>query len=233
MTTPRKVLRVLITHEKSGVIRREFRKLGHDAYSCDLVTSDDNSPHHLQMDAFAAIRRKGAWDLVISHPVCRFLANSGALRLYIGGKKSNGLDFDRWRSMHDGAEDFRRLFFIGEYLGPLCVENPVMHGHAMDHILGPGAFEDVIWQTIQPNQFGDDASKRTVLWLRGLPKLRIDPTWAFPPRIVNGRKRWSNQTDSGQNKLAPSADRAAKRAQTYQGIAKQMAIQWSEYLLSK
>lgn len=79
-------------------------------------------------------------------------------------------------------------------------------------------------QTIQPYQFGDDASKRTCLWLRGLPPLK--PTGYFPPRIVNGKKRWSNQTDSGQNKLTPSADRGQLRAVTYPGVAEAMAEQW-------
>jgi len=80
-------------------------------------------------------------------------------------------------------------------------------------------------QIIQPWQFGDDASKATCLWLRGLPLLK--PTKIIAPRLVNGRPRWGNQTDSGQNKLPPSTDRATLRSITYPGIAAAMADQWS------
>jgi hypothetical protein len=81
-------------------------------------------------------------------------------------------------------------------------------------------------QTIQPHQFGHDASKATCLWLKGLPLLT--PTKHIAPRLVDGRKRWGNQTDSGQNKLPPSADRWKIRSETYQGIADAMANQWSK-----
>jgi hypothetical protein len=79
-------------------------------------------------------------------------------------------------------------------------------------------------QYIQPHQFGEDASKKTGLWLKNLPKLV--PTQQIAPRIVGGKKRWANQTDSGQNRLGPSEDRWKKRSQTYQGIADAMAEQW-------
>jgi hypothetical protein len=81
-------------------------------------------------------------------------------------------------------------------------------------------------QTIQPYQFGDDASKRTCLWLKGLPNLI--GTEYVEPREVGGEKYWSNQTDSGQNKLPPSKDRAKIRSKTYPGVAKSMAIQWTK-----
>lgn len=277
-------LNVLITHECSGASRRAWRALGHSAWSCDLLpAADGETTHHLKMDAIAAMRRgcpkvsvRGfvngpsgivfeKWDLVITHHVCRYLANSGALRLYKGGKKCNGLDIDRWAKMRDGAEDFRRQFLIGEYQGPLCAENPVMHCHAREMIDAEGIAEangvTITRQTIQPYQFGDDASKATQLWLRSLPDLTLPPKSAwFPPRAVCpkchaveqgapdlveralttgciecGAKclpRWSNQTDSRQNKLAPSESRAAVRAVTYPGIARAMAEQWSTYLLS-
>ena len=79
-------------------------------------------------------------------------------------------------------------------------------------------------QTIQPYQFGDNASKRTCLWLKGLPKLQT--TEYVTPRIVNGKERWSNQTDSGQNRLSPSENRDEIRSKTYPGIALAMADQW-------
>lgn len=83
-------------------------------------------------------------------------------------------------------------------------------------------------QIIQPYDFGHDASKKTCLWLRDLPLLQ--PTKYVEPRIVEGKKRWSNQCDSGQNKLGPSDDRWKKRSETYSGIADAMAKQWGYYL---
>jgi len=83
-------------------------------------------------------------------------------------------------------------------------------------------------QIIQPYDFGHDASKATCLWLKGLPKLI--QTQHVEPRIVGGKKRWANQTDSGQNKLAPSKDRWKLRSTTYQGIAEAMAAQWSAHI---
>lgn len=248
-----RALNVLITHECSGQSRRAWRALGHSAWSCDLLPATDGERRfHIVGDGIEAMRRgrptDGApWDLVITHHVCRYLANSGSLRLYKGGKMANGRDPDRWEKMRAGAMDFRSQFFVDEYRGPLAAENPVMHGHAMELIGEVGAQK----QIIQPYQFGDDASKGTVLWLRDLPPLV--PTEYFPPRLVcrcgwvyakgdnecancgapctSARPRWGNQTDSGQNKLPPSADRAHKRAVTYTGIARAMAAQWSEFLL--
>lgn len=237
-------LNVLITHECSGVVCREFRALGHSAWSCDIVTrTDGNTIHHILGDGIQAMRRgrptDGApWNLVITHHICRYLANSGSLRLYKGGKKANGVDMDRWRKMAEGANDFRRQFLVGEYRGPLCAENPVMHRHAREVIDIEGIAEvdgrPVNIQTIQPYMFNDDASKATQLWLRDLPPLVIPPRseWCPPRMVISGRPRWSNQTANGQNKLGPSATRAATRAITYPGIAAAMAEQWSAYILA-
>ena len=85
-------------------------------------------------------------------------------------------------------------------------------------------------QVIQPYEYGHDASKATCLWLKGLPPLR--PTQWVSPRIVNGKKRWGNQTDTGQNKLGPSEDRWKIRSYTYPGIATAMAEQWSRVIES-
>jgi hypothetical protein len=242
-----KRLRILIACERSGVIRRAFRALGHDAWSCDLHAADDSQEWHVQSDALrllsegVGVPHAGAhylkkdsppWHLVITHPPCTRLALSGALRLYRDGKKANGRDASKWEDMVTGAKFFRAFFDL--FHGPLCAENPTMHGHALDLILPlPG----VTRQTIQPHEFGDDASKATVLWLRRLPVLMPshvsqDFFAAEPPapRIVGGLPRYANQTDSGQNKLAPSPTRAAARAVTYAGVAQAMAQQWGEFL---
>jgi hypothetical protein len=97
----------------------------------------------------------------------------------------------------------------------IAIENPI--GCISTRIRKPD-------QIIQPYDFGENASKQTCLWLKNLPQLK--PTAYYPPRVVNGKKRWGNQTDSGQNKLTPSDDRWAKRSITYQGIADAMAEQW-------
>jgi hypothetical protein len=97
----------------------------------------------------------------------------------------------------------------------IAIENPI--GCISTKIRKPD-------QIIKPYQFGHDASKNTCLWLKGLPLLR--PTQLVEPRLVNGKPRWANQTDSGQNKLTPSPDRWKIRSETYTGIAKAMAEQW-------
>jgi hypothetical protein len=99
----------------------------------------------------------------------------------------------------------------------ICIENPV--SVISTRIRKPD-------QTVQPYQFGHDASKRTCLWLKGLAPLVLNPADYVQPRMVAGRPRWANQTDSGQNKLGPSADRWQVRSKTYTGIAQAMAEQW-------
>jgi hypothetical protein len=114
-------------------------------------------------------------------------------------------------------------FFMALYNAPckyVAAENPV--GIMSSIFRKPD-------QIIQPYEYGDNASKKTCLWLKGLPKLQ--PTDYTPPRIVNGANRWANQTDSGQNRLGPSEGRAKERAKTYQGIADAMAKQWGDFLL--
>lgn len=213
--------RILIACEESQTVCEQFILLGHDAISCDVQPGRKGLPHHQgYLEDFIGSGRE--WDLIIGHPPCTRLANSGVLRLYKGGKKANGIDPVKWEEMLAGVAFFNMIW--KRECPRICCENPIMHGHAKKHI-GPHA------QTIQPYQFGEDASKATCLWLKGLPPLQS--TGQFPPRYVDGKPRWSNQTDSGQNKLAPTkdpADRQRERSVTYLGIAKAMAQQWSEAL---
>lgn len=142
------------------------------------------------------------WDLMIAHPPCTHLAVSGAHRF--AGKQ------------REQAESLRFVKMLLDANVPhIALENPV--GVISSRIRKPE-------QIIQPYDFGDDASKRTCLWLKNLAPLW--PTRYVEPRIVNGAKRWANQTDSGQNRLTPSPDRWARRSVTYQGIADAMAEQW-------
>jgi hypothetical protein len=202
-------VKVLIGCERSGVMRRAFRTLGHEAYSCDLHPADDNSPFHFQCDVFEVIERY--WDLAIFHPECTFLTVAGLFR-----NKGN----PERQAKTDKALDFvRRL--LAAPIPRVALENPI--SCISTKIRKPD-------QIIQPYQFGDDASKATCLWLKGLPKLVIDPALRVAGRIVNGKERWANQTDSGQNRLGPSPDRAKKRSQTYPGIANACAVQWSRLI---
>ena len=228
-------MNVLVACECSGIVRDAFRANGHNAWSCDLKPSEDGSAYHIDTDIFLVIsgpargintitgdRSPTTWELLIAHPPCTYLCNSGALHLYYKGKdgrRTRQKDTSRWSDMNEGALFFKRLLNCG--IKRIALENPVMHGHAIDVI---GSECD---QTIQPYEFGDDASKRTCLWLRNLPLLKkLDRGLWFPPRFVNGKPRWSNQTDGGQNKLTPGPNRQADRARTYKGIARQMADQW-------
>jgi len=199
-------MRVLIACEYSGAVRDAFKAQGHYAMSCDLLDTDVEGLHY-KGDVFDIIN--DGWDLMIAHPPCTYLCSSGL----------------HWNKRVEGraqqTED--ALEFVGKLLNAnipsIALENPI--GCISTRIRKPD-------QTIQPWQFGHDASKATCLWLRNLPLLK--PTELVEPRIVNGKKRWANQTDSGQNRLAPSADRWKIRSATYQGIADAMAKQWGDYL---
>lgn len=141
----------------------------------------------------------------LSSPVCTYLAASGI------HWTSRGLrDADLTR---EALDTVRRVFALP--VARLCLENPV--GLISSQIGRPT-------QIVQPYDYGEDASKKTALWLRGLPKLR--PTQYLEPRLVNGKPRWGNQTDSGQNALPPADTRWKTRSRTYPGIAEAMARQW-------
>ena len=205
-------MRVIIACEYSGRVREAFRKLGHDAWSCDLLSAEDGSPYHYQCDIRDVLRR--GWDLMIAHPDCTYLCSSGlhwnARGVLVDGRPRQELT--------EEALDFVRLLMAAP-IPRIAIENPI--GCIGTRIRKAD-------QIIQPYEFGEDASKKTCLWLKGLTLLR--PTRRVPGRIVthNGKlvERWANQTDSGQNKLPPSADRWKARARTYQGWADAFAAQW-------
>ena len=196
-------MRVLIACESSGAVRDAFRARGHFAMSCDLLPSEQPGPHH-QGDVRELLGQE--WDLLIAHPPCTYLSVSGR------HWTTRGL---RDPKLTEDALDFVRLF-MNAPIERVAIENPV--SVISSRIRKPD-------QIIQPYQFGHDASKKTCLWLKGLPLLK--PTQMVEPRIVNGKQRWGNQTDSGQNKLPPSKDRWKLRSKTYKGIADAMAAQWS------
>ncbi len=200
-------MRVLIACEFSGTVRDAFLRRGHYALSCDLLPCESQSSgDHYQGDVRDILN--DGWDLMIAHPPCTYLCSSGLH----WNKRRPGR-----QALTDEALDFVRLL-LDAPIPRIALENPV--GCISTQIRRPD-------QTIQPYEFGHDASKKTCLWLKNLPPLY--PTAFVEPRMVNGRPRWGNQTDSGQNKLPPSADRWAIRSETYTGIAEAMANQWGTY----
>jgi len=196
-------MNVLVACEFSGVVRDAFRRLGYNAWSCDLLPAPGA---HIVGDALdISYNPFYEWDLMVAHPPCTYLCSSGL--------HWNKRDTKRQQLTEDALQFVTKL--MDAPIDKICVENPV--GCISSRIRKPD-------QYIQPYEFGHDASKKTGLWLKGLTLLQ--PTLYIEPRIVDGKKRWSNQTDSGQNKLAPSKDRWKLRSVTYQGIADAMAQQW-------
>jgi hypothetical protein len=214
-------VRVLVACEMSGRVREAFRKKGHDAWSCDILPSLDDSQYHVVGDARTLL--DNGWDLLIAHPPCTYLCNSGVRWLHNQYHGNDQAEFDtefyRVMARHKNMWDARALFmsFWESSIPKICIENPVPHKYAELPKYS---------QTIQPYQFGEDASKRTCLWLKGLPL--ITPTQLVSPSKPgkNGKLVYANQTPSGQNKEGPSDQRGALRSLTYQGIAAAFADQW-------
>jgi hypothetical protein len=229
-------MRVLVACEFSGTVRRAFVDRGHIAVSCDLLPAQDGAPwgdkhspigNHYQGDV-RDLLRPGWWDLLIAHPTCTRLCNSGAHWLHRRAL---------WDELSEAVAFFR--LFLDAPVDHICVENPLPHMYARSHMWGGEGFQTMgknkpYAQIIQPWQYGADASKATCLWLKRLPRLRpLPPALQAKPRyvLVNGKRlpRWSNQTDSGQNVLSPGAMRGYDRARTYPGVARAMARHWSEW----
>jgi hypothetical protein len=203
-------MKILLACEESQALTIKFREKGHEAYSCDLQPTSGWHPEwHLQTDVIPMLKHD--WDMVIAFPPCTHLAVSGAAwfkKKQEDGRQQQGIDF---------FMEFTKL----DHVPKVAIENPV--GIMSRHYRKPD-------QIIQPYDFGDDASKKTCLWLKGLPNLI--PTEYFPPRIVETKegkmvKRWGNQcTNYGHDKTAPSPTRGKHRSKTYEGIAKAIVNQW-------
>lgn len=208
-------MKVLVACEYSGIVRDAFTAYGHVATSCDLLPTESAGKHY-EGDVRDILY--DGWDLMIAHPDCTYLTVSAEWAYkeppyHQKVKPETLVGAARCRAREE-ALDFVRLL-LDAPIEQIALENPV------------GKIGTAIRkadQYIQPYEYGHDASKKTGLWLKNLPVLI--PTEYIEPRIVNGKKRWGNQTDSGQNKLSPSKDRWKDRAKTYYGIADAMARQW-------
>lgn len=196
-------MKVLVACEFSQTVCNAFRDKGHDAWSCDLLETLGNPKYHIQGDVFDIL--DDGWDLMIAHPPCTYLSSSGL--------HWNKKDLSRQKLTDEAIEFVKKLFYCN--IPKIAIENPI--GCLSTKMEKPS-------QIIQPYEFGEDASKRTCLWLKNLPKLV--GTKYVPPRMVDGKPRWANQTDSGQNRLGPSEDRWKLRSLTYKGIAEAMANAW-------
>jgi hypothetical protein len=189
-------MKILVACEESQAVCKEFRKLGHEAYSCDLLECSGGHPEwHIKGNVIHQLYQ--VWDLIIAHPPCYRLCNSGVRWLS---------ERDLWQEMYYACEFFNQFQSYAKREGvPACIENPIPHKYAVEYI---GKYT----QIIQPWMFGHGETKATCLWLYGLPELK-------PTNIVSGRegKVW---------KMPPGENRSRLRSKTYTGIAEAMAQQW-------
>lgn len=240
MTALVEPLRVLIACEFTGTVRREFTRLGHDAWSCDLRASEDGSNRHMRDDIRNVLGL--GWDLlIVAHPPCTRLCNSGVRWIDDPSKMKNlGEDFDdderaAWPAMnleakralmqvklHKGAALFSDLW--NAPVKRVAVENPVMHKHAKVLISNYQEFA----QSVQPWEFGDWERKRTCLWLRGLPPLRK----AYATEAEAGAALgFTGRPDNRVHSMTPGADRSKERSRFFPTIARAMAEQWGGFAL--
>lgn len=216
--------KILVACEESQAVTKEFRRLGHEAYSCDIIPCSGGHPEwHIQADVTPLLNGHcsfetsdeamhtihGCWDMIIAHPPCTYLSNAGATRLRINGR----IEQSRMQKAIEAKNFFMR--FYDSDCEKICIENPVpqkIHG------LPPYT------QIIQPYEHGDPWMKRTCLWLRGLPLL-------WPSGIVVPEGKWVQTTAHGR--AARPGEWATKgkhnpkeRSKTFSGIARAMAEQW-------
>ena len=211
-------MRILVACEESQAITKELRKLGHEAFSCDLLPCSGGYPEwHYQQDVFEVIDK--GWEMMIAHPPCTFLAVSGARWLY---NKDGSKNEERWQNQAEALNFVQRL--MDAPIDKIAVENPI--SVISSKIRKPD-------QIVHPWMFGDKASKSTCLWLKNLPKLE-------PTKIVEKGefKEWADKKtgktkrqatwyfDALKNAKTP-AERRTLRSKTFKGMAEAMAEQWT------
>jgi nitrogen fixation protein len=195
-------MKILIACEYSGTVRDAFIAKGHDAISCDILPTDKPGPHY-QGNVFDIL--DNGWDLMIAHPPCTYLTNSGVTWLH--------KDPSRWEKLKDGAAFFKSL--LNANIPKIAVENPIMHKYAKELIGGVNQA-----QVVQPYMFGHLEQKATCLWLKNLPPLI--PT----NNVKEEMMKLSNKERQRLHWVSPGPDRWKIRSKTFEGIAKAMAEQW-------
>jgi hypothetical protein len=193
-------MKVLVACEESQEVCKAFRELGHEAYSCDIQDCSGGHPEwHLKQDVIPLLEQE--WDLIIAHPPCTYLSNAGARHLYPHGL----LNMERYEKGLEAKEFFMK--FLNCKCEKVCVENPLP-----SKIFSLPDYS----QIIQPYEFGHPYKKKTLLWLKNLPRLK--PTCIVEcPQSTKIAGNWFN---------AGGKDRQKNRAKTFSGIAKAMAEQW-------
>ena len=202
-------MKVLIACEYSGTVREEFKKLGHDAWSCDILDTEI-SGNHFQGNVLDHLNKD--WDLIIAHPPCTYLSNAGACRLY---PEKGKLDMERYQKGLVAKDFFMK--FYNHSCKKIAIENPVS-----SRIFELPEYS----QEIQPYQFGHPYTKKTRLWLKGLPNLKptniIDKS-EVKTFIESGTSRYKN-TDKNKNRYVARGQK--DRSKFWVGIAQAMANQW-------
>ena len=219
MTTPTKerVLKVLVACEESQAVCKAFRALGHKAFSCDLQECSGGHPEwHIKCDVLKVLNLP-IWDLVIAHPPCTYLTVAANRYYDVSkyGEKAKARIYERVK-----AEAFFMNFVFCE-CEHIAIENPV--GVMSTYYKKPT-------QIIQPYEYGHNVRKKTCLWLKGLPPLK--PTEVVKPDIITLGPRTYSKFHIETLHL-PADKRAKERSKTFEGIAKAMAKQWSEYILQE
>ncbi len=209
-------MNVLVACEFSGIVRDAFIAKGHNAVSCDLMPTEREGPHVINDILKVLQYRRPKWDLLIAHPMCKYLTNAGSLHLYRGGKKCNGIDSARWVAMCEAVWFFNKL--LNADIPKIAVENPIMHNHARVGLVQPYA------QIVHPWQFGHAETKAPCLWLKGLPKLV--PTDIVPPDFKKYPPGKGNGYKPVVHYESPGPDRMKNRSRTKTGLAAAMAAQW-------
>lgn len=202
-------MKILVACEESQAVTIELRRLGHEAYSCDIIECSGGHPEwHLQVDALELLKMK--WDMIIAHPPCTYLTNAGARHLW----KGHQLNQERYEKGVEAKKFF--MAFLNADCPRIAVENPI-----------PSRVFELpkYTQTIQPYEYGHPYTKKACLWLKGLPAL-------VPADVVEPVATWCpSGSYSGKHgdkhRGMFTTDRAKNRSKTFPGIAKAMAEQWA------
>ncbi len=217
-------MRILVACEESQAVTKELRVLGHEAYSCDIIDCSGNHPEwHIKQDVLplldgdcsfftcdgAAHTVNGGWDMIIAFPPCTYLTNAGARHLYKGGV----LNQERYEKGLEAKEFFMK--FWNAPCEKIAIENPTP-----SRVFGLPEKT----QVIHPWQFGHPFTKRTQLWIKGLPLLKetnvVEPERTWCPSGSYSKKHGE------KHRGMFTTDRARNRSKTFEGIAKAMAEQW-------
>jgi len=201
---------VLVACEFSGIVRDAFRDEGYNAVSIDLQETESDSENHIQGNVLELLKHRGnEFELMIAHPPCTYLCNSGVRWLYERE--------ERWQDMINASVFFRKLLRCDK-IPHIAVENPVMHKWAK-RTIGIDEYPDEYRQTIQPWQFGEPEKKAICLWLKNLPKLE-------PTEVI----RDEDKREAKVHKMPPGEERSKKRSRFFEGVAQAMAKQWGQVI---